>query len=1472
MPAFAQRVITTIAGTDWLFPGDGRPAVNAPLSGRAGLDLAVDRNGNYYIADLGNIMVMRVGPDNIINVIAGNGVNFVSGDGGLAVNGALFQPTAVAVDSGGTVYIAGYGGDIRKVTPDGIITTIGGKGNGGFGGDNGPAISASLFGPLGIAVDSGGNIFIADTNNNRVRKITPDGIITTVAGNGQNGSAGDGGPATSAQLNGPTRIAVDNAGNLYITEPGNLRIRKVDARGIITTAVGGGTDFGDGEPATNAALIPLAVTVDSSGNLYVVDGFASGIRKVDAQGRISTIAGGNQKSGFSGDGGRALNARFYFQLYPAIAVDPAGNIFVADEVNQRVRKITPDGIINTVAGNGLFHFSGNGGLATSATLDMPTGVIGDNTGNIYVTEPALSRIRRVTPDGKIDVYAGNGSQGYSGDNGPATSAALSFPMYISSDAGGNLYFTDSINCAIRKIDRNGIISTFAGTGDVGFSGDGGSPTQATFRAPSGLDFDSVGELIIADTQNNRLRVVFPAGPSSTAACRTATACILTLAGDGTAGFSGDGGISPRAEVNGPVGVRVFNGGIYFADSGNHRIRRIDISTLVITTVAGNGKKDYTGDGGPATNAALNNPQSINFDSAGNMYIADTNNSVIRRVTPAGIISTFAGVRTSAILGDGGLASAAGLGAPADIFFNSAGDLIFTDFFFNRVRAVLTSLPSFQLNSTNLAFTAAAGSTPVSLGVNVVGSITGIPFTASASSTGGWLQVSPANSAMPATVNVTADPSKLSAGSYQGTVTITAPNASPSTRTVAVALTVTAAGQPSLNVKPTSMTFSFVQQSPARARPLSISNAGGGTLAYNVATATTSGGRWLTVSAASGTAGPFASTSVNITANPAGLGVGTYSGTVTITSASAVIVPVTMTITSVQQTILIPQTGLTFFAVQGGGSPPPQFFSILNTGRGQMTFSTSASTISGGQWLSVFPNNGVSDADSPIVPQVRVDISPAGLAAGIYYGSVQVSAPAADNNPQSVSIILSVLPPGSNIGPIVQPTGLVFAAVAGAEPPGSQTVLVQNTTNNPVTFRSGQVITAGRNLFTSLPPEATVTQNQPVRVVIQPRTSGLSPGIYRGMLTLSFSDGNTRNVALVLVLLAQGSSLPSSAGSVAAAQASCQPTTLAPVFTLLSDGFTIPAGFPGQVTVKVIDDCANPQTSGGVTTTFSNGDPAIRLISLKDGTWAGTWTPQRSTPQITVTASAEIPEQNLRGQVQIKGGFQTFDQPPVIGGIGSAATGAQALLAPGSYMSIVGSKLAQSQASASSVPFPINLGGSTVAFAGQTVPLSFTSDGQVNALVPYGIAMNTTHQVVVFRGNSLSVPQSVTVAPAAPAIFAFPSLQGIITDIIGNIVDATHPVKAGDAIVIYCTGLGEVNPPVMAGNPASLTQLSNTVNAVSVGIGGVSVTPLFSGLTPGFVGLYQVNAVVPNGVAAGNQVPVTLTVAGQTSPPVTIAVR
>jgi len=1460
-PVSGQNTITTVAGTDWLFPGDGRPAVQAPIGGLLSLDVATDSAGNMFICDADNAMVMRVGPDGILNVVAGNGILSRSGDGGFAVNASLDSPLAIAVDNNGNIYIAEYGSHVRKVTPDGIIQSIAGTGDAGYSGDGGPATQARLNVPRGLAVDSAGNLYIADTGNNVIRKVTPDGTITTVAGTGQAGLAGDGGRATSAQLNYPTRLALNPTGDLYITDTYNARVRKLSA-GIITTVAGGAFDFSDAIPATQAGIIPLAVSVDPAGNLYLLDLIAKGVRKVDLSGKIVTVAGSGA-SGFSGDGGPALQARFNL-VSPGLAIDSAGNILVADDQNRRVRKITADGNIQTAAGNGLYRFSGDGGPATSATLYLPTSVIADARGNVFLSETGQNRIRKVAPDGTISVYAGNGMQGYSGDNGPANRAQLAFPTYLAIGPDGSLYFSDTFNDAIRKIDAGGKISTVVLTGQSAFG-----PDAVQKSEPFGIDFDALGELLIADRGTNRLLVV-----NSTATQGGA------FAGTGTQGFSGDGGRATAAQLNQPVGLAVFNGAVYFCDSGNNRVRRISATDLTITTVAGNVKAGYSGDGGPASQASLNNPQGLAFDAAGNMYIADQGNFVVRKVDSHGIITTVAGSPKSPALGDGGPATQAFIGGPTDVSVDTAGNLLIADQVFGRIRDVLAAPPSFQISATNISFTAPAGSNAANQTVSLIGSIPGIPYNISVPANAPWLTISPASGSMPASLTVTVDPSQLSSGPHQATATITAAGATPGTQTLIVSLTATAPGQPSLAVKPTSLTFPFVLQSSAQSKTLTVSNAGGGSLNIAVAAKTNSGGAWLKVSSANLNLGAFASSPVSITADPTGLSVGTYSGAVTLSATSlqqSITVPVTITVSAVPQTILIPQTGLTFFAVQGGGPTLPQFFNILNTGIGQMQWSAQASTLSGGSWLSVFPSNGVSDPNSPLPSPVRLDVNPQGLAAGTYAGTVKVIAPGADNSPQYVSVFLNVLA-SDTIGPIVQPVGMIFAAAAGGESPGSQTILIQSLSTTPVTFHTSAVTTAGGNWITTLPRDGLVSAAQPARIVIQPVIAGLAPSVYRATLTLSFSDGTTRDVNIVLVIAPAGSGGIS--GPSAHDQSSCTPGSLIPVFTLLEDGFKVPAGYPAQMAVQVIDNCGHAMTAGTVTASFSNGDVPIRLDSLNDGTWTQTWTPQHNSSSVTVTADATLPDQSLKGRTQITGGFLALAAPPVVspgGVVNGASFAANAPIAPGSLVSIFGSKLAVGPSPAGSVPLPTSLGGSYILFGGVEAPLSFAADGQINAVVPYEISVNTTQQVIVSNGASYSPPQSVTVASAAPGIFTQgASSQGLIFKIDSNgaqtLADPSNPVHSGDVIVIYCTGLGQVSPAVATGTAAPLQPLSSTVNPAAVTIGGVPANVFFAGLTPQFVGLYQINAIVPAGIAPGDQTPVLVTIAQQTSPAVTTSVR
>jgi hypothetical protein len=685
--ANSQEIIETYAGGGVC---DGEPALNGCLNKPYGIGLG--NSGNYYIADTYNHRVREV-TGGYIYTTAGNGSQGFSGDGGPATDASLYYDTDVAVDSLGNIYIADIlNHRIRKVDTGGIISTIAGTGVVGYSGDGGPATSAELNKPMFLTVDDYDNVYISEQLNNVIRKIdTSTGIISTVAGNGTAGFSGDGGLATSAQINQPFGLGFDSSGNLYFVDRANYRIRKVDTSGTITTVGGNGTRgySGDGGMATGASIeVSTGLVIDSFDNIYFADSENHVIRMIDTSGIIYTVAG-NGTAGFSGDGGSALTAQF--NLPYDVELDDFGNILIVDRENQRIREYNPTtGTIDSIAGRGAeaATFSGDGLSATDAILNIPTSSVMDSSGNLYITDKNNQRIRKVDTSGIINTIAGNGTAGYTGDGGQALDATLNDPFFITIDSAGNLYFSGRLNHVIRKIDTStGIISTVAGNGTAGFSGDGGTATSAQLNQPMGLGFDGAGNLYFVDRANYRIRKVDTSGT------------ITTVAGDGTNGYSGDGGPAASAIISVSTGLAVDSSdNIYFADTNNNVVRMIDTSGI-ITTVAGNGTAGYSGDGGNALTAQLNAPYGVGVDDLDNLLITEKNNHTLREVDTTGIITTIAGSGTAGLSGDGGLPTDATMNFPVDVAF-AGGSYYIADALNNRIRRagpdnappVITSTP------------------------------------------------------------------------------------------------------------------------------------------------------------------------------------------------------------------------------------------------------------------------------------------------------------------------------------------------------------------------------------------------------------------------------------------------------------------------------------------------------------------------------------------------------------------------------------------------------------------------------------------------------------------------------------------------------------------------------------------------------------------------------------------------------------
>jgi len=616
----------------------------AAASFRGPQGVVTDSAGNVYVADAGNVTIRKITPEGVVTTLAGTAGMYGSTDGTGAA--ARFEgPVGVAADRAGNVYVADeFDNTIRKITPAGAVTTFAGTA-GMTGSTDGIGAAARFNGLGGVATDTSDNIYATDSGNNTIRKITPAGVVTTLAGTaGMTGSSD--GVGAAARFWGPQGVATDSAGNVYVADLGNLTIRKITPEGVVTTLAGAAGVYGSNDGTGAAARFhePRSVATDNAGNVYVADTGNDTIRKITPEGTVTTLAGttGMQDS----IDGMGAAARFNFPY--GVATDNAGNVYVADTGNDTIRKITPARVVTTSAGMaGAAGSTDASGAA--ARFNHPTGAATDSTGNVYVADFGNVTIRKITPEGVVTTLAGTAGMQDSID-GMGAAARFEGPVGVATDGAGNIYVADTHyggdisgnSGTIRKISPAGVVSTIAGTAGA-FLGIGGETdgvgAAASFVNPRGLATDSAGNIYVADSYlmsadpfgyplGNTIRKVTPAGVVSTFA--------------GTSGTTGStDGTGAAARFSSPESVATdSDGNTYVADARNSTIRKIT-ATGVVTTLAGIAGMTGSTDGVGAA-ARFNSPLGVAVDGAGNVYVADTGNDLIRKITPAGVVTTIVG--------------------------------------------------------------------------------------------------------------------------------------------------------------------------------------------------------------------------------------------------------------------------------------------------------------------------------------------------------------------------------------------------------------------------------------------------------------------------------------------------------------------------------------------------------------------------------------------------------------------------------------------------------------------------------------------------------------------------------------------------------------------------------------------------------------------------------------------------------------
>jgi sugar lactone lactonase YvrE len=1130
-------VIRTYAGG---FIGDGGLATQAAIYEPRRAVVAPD--GTIYIADIPNYRVRRVTTDGRITTYAGTGEAGYTGNGGPATQAQMRDTFGVAMDSRGNVYVSEVlNGVVRRISPDGRISLFAGNGRTEPARNSGiPATATSVGYPKSLAVDRQDNVYICDQDYNFVYRVTPQGVLSVIAGTGRSESSGDNGLAIQASLNSPADVAVDAAGNIYISERLGHRIRRINPQGVITTFAGNGQpgQTPDGIDATFSQFNRPHGLFLIGNELYVADSWNHRI-KVIRNGTVTTVAGTTQ--GFSGDGGPALQARFNEPM--GVTADAAGNLIISDTMNRRLRRLTrATGRLDTIAGAGDALLTGDSGPALGAFLLLPSQMYLDPSGSLLVSDPGRSRVRIIDRNGLISTFAGSDVQGSAGDGGPANQAQLNNPNGIAGDGRGTYYIADSRNHRIRRVDSTGRISTFAGTVQ-GYQGDGGPAAQARFNEPWGVALNTTtGDLFIADTQNHCIRRVDRNGQVSRFAGVCAAAGGFQDGEAATARFN-----QPRALVVGP------DGSVFVADSANNRVRRILNNT--VTTYAGNGRTNWyeplTGDGGPATGSPVQAPSALAIDAAGNLFVCEEAWAYVRRVDArTGIITRYAGRGDYGYAGDEGPALDALLYSPNGLAVDRDGTLYIGDFLSGRVRVVssplATTLVTFQtsppglrvlvngrevMHGTQLRWIPGAAqsiSAPPTQGSGdtryvfrrwssgdaaaqqvtapaaplVLTAFFDTQFRLTADRVGeGTLDISPVSAEggfypQGATVRLAASPAEgwnfngfsgdAPSGETEVAVTMSAPR-----RVVANF----AAPAPDLSLSPAALTFRVQQGAAPGAEQLVTVASTGAALNFVPDT----GASWLRI-AASADVTPAV---LRVTVNPAGLAAGTYRAALAAQTpeGTRVQIPVSLEVSpAAVRPELVLSSDLIEVSTAAGTRSETRSVNI--------TSSTGAPVRFGWRVLSGAPflNLSVPDGASTTPAQLRLDLAPSALAPGTYPARIEVTSPDTATQRQIIAVNLLVRPetPRQLSATVPQLSFRFQQPAAGAgEIPPAQTFDV--TANAPATrFFFRAAVAAQQAWLVARVANNELNPLAPAALTVSVNPAGLTPGLYEGAVELRLS--------------------------------------------------------------------------------------------------------------------------------------------------------------------------------------------------------------------------------------------------------------------------------------------------------------------------------------------------------------------------------